>query len=65
MYPCSVFGLVVYTETPGGECEKEAEAVIAFHTLLAAMTPSSCEDLLLPEDQMIQVKCTVTKTFPG
>ncbi|XP_063845834.1 minichromosome maintenance domain-containing protein 2-like isoform X1 [Scylla paramamosain] len=49
-----VFGLVVYTETPGGECEKEAEEVITFHTLLGAMSPSPSEDLLLPKDQMIQ-----------
>uniref|UniRef100_A0A0P4W558 MCM AAA-lid domain-containing protein n=1 Tax=Scylla olivacea TaxID=85551 RepID=A0A0P4W558_SCYOL len=49
-----VFGLVVYTETPGGECEKEAEEVITFHTLLGATSPSPSEDSLLPEDQMIQ-----------
>lgn len=53
-----MFGLVVYTETPGGECEREAEEVITFHTLLAATSPSEPQDPLLPEDQMIQVRGT-------
>ncbi|XP_066984366.1 minichromosome maintenance domain-containing protein 2-like isoform X2 [Macrobrachium rosenbergii] len=47
-----VFGLVIYTETPGGECESKAEEEITLHTLLNAMTPaeSQTSTLLRPED---------------
>lgn len=54
----SVFGLVVYTETPEGECESEAEQVITLHTLLEGTrsqhTPAQS---LLPPDQLKQVHC--------
>lgn len=61
LYPpiSSVFGLVVYTETPLGECEREAEDVLTLHTLLQATThqPGSHSSFqsLLPSDQLSQV----------
>ncbi|KAK4310672.1 hypothetical protein Pmani_017772 [Petrolisthes manimaculis] len=53
-----VFGLVVYTETPLGECEREAEDVITLHTLLQATTHQagfqSSSQSLLPSEQLSQ-----------
>lgn len=49
----------MYTETPDGECEMEAEEVITLHTLLAATSPSQPQETLLPEDQMLQVKVEI------
>ncbi|XP_064089582.1 minichromosome maintenance domain-containing protein 2-like isoform X2 [Macrobrachium nipponense] len=48
-----VFGLVIYTETPGGECESKAEEEITLHSLLNAITnpmESQASTLLRPED---------------
>ncbi|XP_071521846.1 minichromosome maintenance domain-containing protein 2-like [Panulirus ornatus] len=49
-----VFGLVVYTETPAGECESEAEEVITLHTLLEGTRPQPPTQPLLPPDQLLQ-----------
>ncbi|XP_069156220.1 minichromosome maintenance domain-containing protein 2 isoform X1 [Procambarus clarkii] len=54
-----VFGLVVYTETPGGELESEAEEVITLQTLLEGTTPSPHPQPLLPPDQLTQYLCMV------
>ncbi|XP_042208310.1 minichromosome maintenance domain-containing protein 2-like [Homarus americanus] len=54
-----VFGLVVYAETPAGECESEAEEVITLHTLLEATTQYSPPKPLLPPDQLTQYLCMV------
>lgn len=61
----SVFGLVVYTETPEGECESEAEEVITLHTLLEGTRPSESQPQpLLPPDQLNQVTEYQSKCYP-
>ncbi|XP_069956094.1 minichromosome maintenance domain-containing protein 2-like isoform X3 [Cherax quadricarinatus] len=54
-----VFGLVVYTETCGGELESEAEDVITLQTLLQGTEPNSPPPALLPHQQLNQYLCIV------
>ncbi|KAK7085828.1 hypothetical protein SK128_007484 [Halocaridina rubra] len=56
-----VFGLVVYTETPGGECESKAEDVITLHTLLEATKPQEPPVPLISQEDLKQVYSTSGK----
>ncbi|XP_027229043.1 minichromosome maintenance domain-containing protein 2 isoform X2 [Penaeus vannamei] len=49
-----IFGLVIYCETPDGECEREAEEVITLQTLLDSTNPEEPPQPLLPPDQLLQ-----------
>ncbi|XP_047478211.1 minichromosome maintenance domain-containing protein 2-like [Penaeus chinensis] len=52
-----IFGLVIYCETPDGECEREAEEVITLQTLLDSTNPEELTQPLLPPDQLRQFLC--------
>ena len=45
-----MFGLIVYTETPEGHCEREADEVVTMQALLDGMSNDGRSPLISDED---------------